>query len=374
MSVKNEVLKSNIPLYDSAYIVDKTIGSGADGIVYIVHLKDNPSAKFAAKVFFKPDDMTDVYWQKHGDEALTSFRISQKNNPNLAKTHEVFVTNDNQIVFIMDYIDGITLRDYLNKHGCLTPKIALNIFKKILNGIKQLHGFKQKIIHRDLKPENIMISHDLSKVIIVDFGISSVVTKDMDKDKVMTNEIDLYGTASYILPDLLEVYKKKDGPRNISVQSDFFSLGIILYEMIMGTLPFNQVKDSDGTLDKRATIKLPLRYDMINISANPTIPPTLENIIYRCITSKPQEIKHRYTDVEQIINDVNNCLPLLDKKSDPTPLLKPVNQRFYQSVPLMDVDQIRQNQKWYKQWWFFGVVFGLAIVLIIVAIIFFFVI
>ncbi|MCQ2957008.1 MAG: serine/threonine protein kinase [Mycoplasmoidaceae bacterium] len=271
--------------------------------------------------------------------------MSQKNNPNLAKTHNVFVTNNNQIVFIMDYIDGITLRTYLNKHGCLTPKVALNIFKKILNGIKQLHGYKQKIIHRDLKPENIMVSHDLSRVVIVDFGISSVITKDMDQNKVMTYEMDLYGTASYILPDLLETYKKKDGPRNISVQSDFFSLGVILYEMIMGTLPFTQIKDSDGSLDKRATIKLPLRYDMINISANPTIPPSLENIIYRCIVSKPSEIKHRYEDIEQIINDVNNCLPLLDKKSDPTPLLKPVNQRFYQSLPLMDVDQIRSNQK-----------------------------
>ncbi|MCQ3914786.1 MAG: serine/threonine protein kinase [Mycoplasmoidaceae bacterium] len=253
------------------------------------------------------------------------------------------VTPNDEIVLIMDYIDGVTLRSYLNKQGCLTPKVALNIFKKMLNGIKQLHHYKQKIIHRDLKPENIMVSHDLSKVVIVDFGISSVVNDDIKK--VMTDELELYGTASYILPDLLAEYANKQGERHISVQSDFFSLGVILYEMIMGTLPFDQLKFPSGQLDKRGTIKLPLRYDMINISSNPTIPPSLENIIYRCIASKPAEKINRYTDVDQIIEDVNKCLPLLDKKNDTTPLLKPVSQRFYQRESLIDLDTIKTNQK-----------------------------
>lgn len=367
-----ETLKVGSTLYDSQYIVDKVLGSGADGDVYIVHLKDYPATKYAAKVFKKPDTVNDAYWRRRGDEALTSIRISQKENPNLAKTHNVIVTPNDEIVLIMDYIDGVTLRSYLNKQGCLTPKVALNIFKKMLNGIKQLHHYKQKIIHRDLKPENIMVSHDLSKVVIVDFGISSVVNDDIKK--VMTDELELYGTASYILPDLLAEYANKQGERHISVQSDFFSLGVILYEMIMGTLPFDQLKFPSGQLDKRGTIKLPLRYDMINISSNPTIPPSLENIIYRCIASKPAEKINRYTDVDQIIEDVNKCLPLLDKKNDTTPLLKPVSQRFYQRESLIDLDTIKTNQKWYKQWYFFAIVFGLAIAIIIVAIIFFFVI
>lgn len=365
-------LKIGAQLYDSQYIVDKILGSGADGDVYIVHLKDFPATKYAAKVFKKPETINDDYWRKRGDEALTAMRISQKRNPNLAVTHNVIVTSDDQIIMIMDYIDGVTLRTYLTNHGCLTPKVALNIFKKMLNGIQQLHHYKQKIIHRDLKPENVMVSHDLSKVIIVDFGISSVVKEDINK--VMTNELELYGTASYILPDLLEIYNPKNETRNISVQSDFFSLGVILYEMIMGTLPFDQVKDATGNLDKRKTIQLPTRFDMVNISANPTIPPMLENIIYRCIASKPQEIKYRYTDIDQIIDDVNKCIPLLDKKTDTTPLLKPVAQRFYQRESLIDVDYIKSQQRWYKQWYFFAIVFGLAVIVIILAIIFFFVI
>ncbi|MCQ3907977.1 MAG: serine/threonine protein kinase [Mycoplasmoidaceae bacterium] len=255
----------------------------------------------------------------------------------------MFVTKDDDIVLIMGYIDGVTLRTYLNRHGALTPKVALNIFKKMLNGIKQLHRYKQQIIHRDLKPENVMVSHDLSKVVIVDFGISSVVKADINE--VMTNEPGLYGTSSYILPDLLPEYGKKEGNKHITVQSDFFSLGVILYEMIMGTLPFEQIKDDNGNLNKTATIKLPLRYDMINISANPTIPTSLENIIFRCIASKEIDKKYRYDDIDQIIDDVNRCLPLLDKKADTTPLLKPVNQRFYQSNPLIDITDTRQNQK-----------------------------
>mgnify|MGYP003293236223 CR=1 FL=1 len=367
----SNTFKTGAALYDSPYIVDKVIGSGADGDVYIVHLNDEPNVKYAAKVFKKPETIDDDYWRKRGDEALTSIRISSKPNPNLAKTHNVIVTDNDDIILIMDYIDGVTLRTYLNRHGALTPKVALNIFKKMLNGIKQLHRYRQQIIHRDLKPENIMVSHDLSKVVIVDFGISSVVKVDIKE--VMTNEPYLYGTSSYILPDLLVEYGKK-GQRHIPVQSDFYSLGVILYEMIMGALPFEQVKDENGQLDKRATIKLPLRFDMINISANPSIPPSLENIIFRCIACKEVDLKYRYEDIDQIIDDVNKCLPILEKRIDSTPLLKPVNQRFLQSNPFIDINDIKQKQKWYKQWWFFLIIFGSAIALIVVAIIYFFVI
>ncbi|MBQ0045550.1 MAG: serine/threonine protein kinase [Mycoplasma sp.] len=369
----SETLKIGSKLYDSQYIVDKVLGSGADGDVYIVHLDGFPRTKYAAKVFKKPETIDDEYWRKRSDEALTAMRISQRPNPNLAKTHNVLVTPNNDIVLIMEYIDGVTLRKYLNEQGCITPKVALNIFKKMLNGVKQLHGYKQKIIHRDLKPENIMVSYDLSKVIIVDFGISSVV-----KDQaIFTNEKWLYGTASYILPDLYEQYKKQDGVKNISVQSDFYSLGVILYEMIMGTLPFDQVKtivNGKETVDAAKTIKLPLRFDMINISSNPTIPPSLENIIYRCIASKKNEIKHRYNDIDEIIDDVNKCIPLLDKKNDTTPLLKPVDKRFYQTLSPIEIDLVKSNQKWYKQWYFFAIVFVLAITIIVAAIIYFFVI
>ncbi len=374
MAEQNNILKPNSPLFNSPYIVEKDIGSGGDGTVYIVHNKNNPTVKYAAKVFKKPEKLTDDYWIKRSNEALTAIRISQKDNPNLAKTYDAFVGDDNQIIFIMEYIDGVTLRNYLQQQYCLTPKVALNIFKKMLNGIKQLHHYKQTIIHRDLKPENIMVSHDLSRVIIVDFGISTVVTKDMDNARVLTNEIEFYGTESYIFPDLFEEFTKKGKVESVSVQSDFYSLGVILYEMIMGKWPFDQIIGPDGKVNKIATIRLAKTYDMINISANPTIPPTLENIIFKCIACKPHDIKYRYTDIDQIIDDVDKCLLLLDKKNDNTPLLKPISQRLYQSNPTIDVEITKNHQRWYKQWWFFAVLFVLVITIIIVAIFFFFII
>ncbi|MCQ2747930.1 MAG: serine/threonine protein kinase [Mycoplasmoidaceae bacterium] len=248
----------------------------------------------------------------------------------------------------MDYIEGKTLFKYLEEHGCLTPKVALNIFKKLLNGVKQLHSYKQKIIHRDLKPENIMVSNDLSKVVIIDFGISSVITEE--DHKVLTDEPQLFGTASYILPDLLDEYKKKE--MNIPVQSDFFSLGVILYVMIMGTLPYKPIedaKDKNGNLDVKPTIRLPQKFDMKNISANPTIPTSLENLIYRCIVSKPAEKKYRYNNIDEIIADTEKCLSIIDKKSDPTPLLKPVSMRLYQQDKLIDLELVKSNQKFFKQ-------------------------
>ena len=144
--------------------------------------------------------------------------------------------------------------------------------------------------------------------------------------------------------------------------------------MILGSLPFEPIYKPDGTIDKTATIKLPLTFDMIHISANPTIPASLENIIYRCLACKKNEIKHRYNYVDEIIEDVKKCLPLLDKKNDSTVLLKPVSQRLYQSYQLIDPDANRGNQKWYKHWYAFALFVGLGVAIIIVSIIFFFVI
>ena len=376
---KQYTLDIGSKLFNRDYIVDQFISyGGINSQIYKVHMRNYPDKQYAAKIIFKPDKCDENFWQKFSQEEITSLRILNK--ANLIQTYETFNFKNDQYdvkVFIMDYTDGISLRKLLQAHGALTPKLALNLFLKILIGIKSLHNFHYCIIHRDLKPENIMLNKNLSNVTILDFGISSVIeiTKQSLRNQqinYITNENDLYGTPPYIIPDALLL--KTNNNYKISVQYDFFSLGIILYEMIMGERPFNDkifAKDEKGHYQSRI-IKLPLIYDMLNISNNPTIPVCLENLIFRCIACKPQDKKYRYDKVEEIIDDVQKCLRIIDRQENDQQLIKPTYERIYQQTPTFNIAKQYKNQPIWKQWWFYFIIssFFVTSLIIIVLLLF----
>jgi serine/threonine-protein kinase len=130
------------------------------------------------------------------------------NKSNIISTYDVIKDDNNQtITIIMEYIDGISLRKYIEQQDGINVKEAIYLFGLILKGIKELHGLRDKIIHRDLKPENILLTKDLSNLKIIDFGISSVVaTTTIDSSQLIkTNEKVLFGTYAYICPDFIEM-------------------------------------------------------------------------------------------------------------------------------------------------------------------------
>ncbi len=355
----------NKPLFNSDYIIDKAVGAGGmSSEVYLVHKEKQPNKFFAAKVIYCEGSYTKDFIKRFGNEAITSLRVWNKKN--VVQTYEVFPTkNDEALVFIMDYIDGISLRKYMDQQGCIGTKPAISIFRKILIGVQQLHSFNRQIIHRDLKPENILLSKDLSKVTVIDFGIATVIEKirqgDEDKEvKVHTDEEMLWGTWPYVIPDALNKAIKPN------VQFDFYSLGVILYRMIMGQFPFIQKANSQA-----AIIRLPLTYDIPNISSNPTIPVALENIIFRCMACKKEDLQYRYNDIQEIIDDLDR----VDiKKKNEGVLLKPINKRRYQQAYIFMQDIIERKQKWYRHWWAFALLGGLWIFQLALFIILFFVI
>ena len=362
-------------LFDSNYIVRNYIASGGmNSEVYAVLLKGDTTNKvYAAKIITKPDNESEKFWRKFADEEVTAFRVTNK--PNLVNTYETFSYKDEKQdvkVFIMDYVEGVSLKEYIYKQGCLTPKVALTIFLKICNGIKALHDFKHQIIHRDLKPENIMLSYDLTKVTIMDFGISSVIQTSLNRDekenvKYLTDENQMFGTAPYIIPDFL------NNNRKATVQYDFFSLGVILHEMIMGQRPFHD-EDMPSTTSQRRIIGLATQYDMYNISANPSIPVALENLIFRLIASKREDLHFRYNSIDEIITDTKNVMLLLNKKDDTTVLLKPANKRIYRTGERFPIDRFKSELPLYKRWSFFIIVVACGIVILLTALLVFFII
>lgn len=375
VSKKQNLQFSKGSLVLGQYQIIKEIGRGGmNSIIYLaedINIDDKEyfslqNKNVAIKVVTKNDTIKDSEWIKFLDECVTSNRAS--NLPNIVKTFQVAkINNDNTIIIVMEYVDGISLRNYLNDHGYLSINESIYFFEKILIGIKELHSFRQKIIHRDLKPENILLSRDLRQVKIIDFGISSVVEiKEHSNSQVYTNESVLYGTYPYISPDVFNMVDNSNNINSslISEQLDFYSLGVIFFEMLVGRKPF--LSDNYNTVD---VIRLPLKYDIpIMSDINPNITPDIENIIFRCMASKESDKKYRYHSVQEIINDVKN-IQNDSSKSITQKLIKPRKERTFQNKNAFDVNRQKQREKFYEKWWFFWLITCTSAAILIVTIV-----
>ena len=137
----------------------------------------------AVKIIEKTEDTDNAQWEKILDEGTTTGRLIGKKN--IVELYEFAKLNENTILIIMEYIDGPTLSKYISNSGVIPLNESIYIFEQVLIGVNELHKNSNIIIHRDLKPDNILISKDLSKVKIIDFGISSVLKKTKDKSNKM---------------------------------------------------------------------------------------------------------------------------------------------------------------------------------------------
>lgn len=375
-----EIKKFNIKIGDiifDHYKVLKQIGKGGmDSIIYLV--EDTTAQKnsfslnyYALKIINRAKDTTDESWARYYDECITCTRISQCEN--VVKTYYIKeIVKDKTIAILMEYVSGNSLREVIEKEGLLSVQEALFLFKKILLALKDLHSFSGKIIHRDLKPENILLSRDRSNLKIIDFGISSVVYSQISKDeakennKFATNEKVLYGTYPYISPDLYNAYRPSSTVEQkfkvINEQCDFYSIGIILYEMLTGNKPFI------GDPNEQSIITLPLKYDLPPLSKNnPKIPLALENVIFRCIASKKEDLCFRYSNVLEIIHDIDDIIKY-PEKARTAQLIKPYSKRTLQAS-FFDIEREKSKLKPYNLPWFYWLFTFLVVALVMSAII-----
>ncbi|AIV03638.1 serine/threonine protein kinase [Candidatus Malacoplasma girerdii] len=373
MEDKQELIfKEHDTVFDQYKIIKEIARGGMNSYIYLAedlknknHLTGN--CFVAIKVINRTSEMTIDDWNRFYDECVTSIRVSGL--PNVIETYRVKKSEDDQnIIVVMEYVNGESLRSVLNKQGQLTLNEALFLFKKLLVALKSLYSFNHKIIHRDLKPENILLSKDRTELKLIDFGIASVInqTKKGISTKLITNESQLFGTYPYLSPDLLKALSTDNEEEKLSVineQCDFFSIGIILYEMLTGNKPFVA---SDYT--KEEVIQLPLKYDLPDLHRiNPKIPLWIENVIFRCIASKPEDIKYRYNNIDEIINEVNQMIASPDLASQQH-LLKPYRNRVMQNASF-NIDKEKSKSKFYNAPWFFFSMAWLTGLLVLTAII-----
>ena len=202
-------------------------------------------------------------------------------HPNIVNVFDVVDEGDSHYI-IMELIEGITLKSYIDKKGHLESREAIGIAIQMAQGMSAAH--QQKIIHQDIKPQNIIISMD-GKVKVADFGIARAVSSNTHGDHAI-------GSVHYVSPE----QARGDF---VDARSDIYSLGITMFEMVTGRLPF----DGENTV---AVAIAHLENPMIPPKeCNPDIPESLEQIILKCTEKKPED---RYDTAEAVIADLRRAL------------------------------------------------------------------
>ena len=261
---------------DRYEILDK-IGTGGMSDVY--KAMDHLLGRNVAVKVLKSEYSEDVnFLSKFRTEAQAAAGLE---HPNIVNIYDV--GSDNKMHYIvMEYVEGITLKTYIEKKEKLSYKEAISIAIQTANGIRVAHN--KQIVHRDIKPQNIMISTE-GKVKVTDFGIARAASSNTINSEAM-------GSVHYASPE-----QARNG--FIDTKSDIYSLGIVMYEMVTGRVPFHgDTVVSVALQHLQEEIVLPSVF-------TPDIPISFEKIILKCVQKSPDR---RYTTIDDLIVDLKRAL------------------------------------------------------------------
>lgn len=270
------ILRPGTFLQDRYEILEQ-IGSGGMSVVY--KAKCHKLNRLVAIKVLKEEFCNDSnFVSKFKMEAQSAAGLS---HPNIVSVYDV-IDEGKLHYIVMELIEGITLKSYIQKKGRLEVKETIGIAIQVAQGIAAAH--EQHIIHRDIKPQNMIISKD-GKVKVADFGIARAVSAQTMTSSAM-------GSVHYISPE-----QARGGFSD--ERSDIYSLGVTMYEMVTGRVPF----EGDNTV----AIALAHLEDVVVPPSvyNPEIPVSLERIILRCMEKKPER---RYRSAQDVITDLRAAL------------------------------------------------------------------
>ena len=270
------------------YKIVKTIGEGGMANVYLA-IDEILNREVAVKILRGDLAEDDKFVRRFQREAISA---SSLNHPNIVEVYDVG-EDDGSYFIVMEYINGVTLKNLVKKRGKLSLVEVVDIMKQLTSGIACAH--KNNIIHRDIKPQNVMILDD-GKIKITDFGIATALNSI---EMTQTNSV--MGSVHYLPPE-------QASGKATTFKSDIYSLGILMYELLTGTIPFK------GETAVEVAMKQ-LKEDLPSIvKKNPEIPQSVENILMRACAKNPL---NRYESVEEMRHDIKVCLDANHAKDKP---------------------------------------------------------
>ena len=270
------MLGTGVMLQDRYEILEQ-IGSGGMSEVY--KAKCHKLNRLVGIKVLKSEFTSDAgFVSKFKMEAQAAAGMS---HPNIVNIYDVVDEGDLHCI-VMELVEGITLKSYINKKGHLGVKESIGIAIQVAQGIEAAH--EQHIIHRDIKPQNMLISKD-GKVKVADFGIARAVSSQTMNSSVV-------GSVHYVSPE-----QARGG--YVDARTDIYSLGITMFEMLTGKVPF----EGENTV----TVALAHLEEPIVLPSmlNPEITPAVEQIILKCTEKKPE---NRYASISDLISDLRKAL------------------------------------------------------------------
>ena len=319
---------SNGQIIGGRYEIVKSIGEGGMANVYLANDKIL-DRKVAIKVLRGDLANDEKFIRRFQREAQSVANLS---HPNIVEVYDV-EEEEGQHYIVMEYIEGKTLKQLLQKRGSLTLSEVIDIMLQLTDGLAHAHD--AYIIHRDIKPQNIMIQDD-GLVKITDFGIAMALNATQ-----LTQTNSVMGSVHYLPPE-------QANGKSSTIKSDIYSLGILMYELITGSVPFKGDNAVEIAL-KHLKEKIPsIRRQ------NPTIPQSVENIVLRATAKNP---KNRYDSVKDMNKDLKECLNE-DKKNekkivfeypendiDDTKVITNVKKSKPEIEEPKDLDEIKEKKK-----------------------------
>jgi beta-lactam-binding protein with PASTA domain len=265
---------------DNRYRIVKPLGAGGMAEVYLAH--DNVLQRdVALKVMSGRYADGEEFVERFKREAQSAAVLS---HPNIVSIYDRGESENGTYYIAMEYLCGGTLKDRILKRGALPPRTAAAVALQIAEALQAAH--EAGVVHRDIKPHNVLVT-EAGNVKVGDFGIARAASSS-----TMTRTGSILGTAHYISPE--QAMGEPVGP-----QSDLYSLGVVLYEMLTGTLPYD-AETSIGIAMKHVNGHLVPPREL-----NPEVPRGMNAVVMRLLEKNPGD---RYADAEELIEDLEKVL------------------------------------------------------------------
>jgi serine/threonine protein kinase/Tfp pilus assembly protein PilF len=229
-----------------SYKLLSVLGEGGMGIVYLAEQTEPVKRQVALKIVKPGMDSKRVIARFEAEKQA----LALMQHPHIAGVYDAGITLTGRPYFVMEYVKGLPITDYCDQHK-LTIKERLNLFVQVCQAVQ--HAHQKGIIHRDIKPSNILVSVENDKPIpkIIDFGVAKATGKPLTEQTLATEDTQLLGTPEYMSPEQADMVTE-----DIDTRSDVYSLGVLLYVLLTGVLPFDpQTLRDSGIENFRKTIR-----------------------------------------------------------------------------------------------------------------------
>ncbi len=212
------------------YELLELIGEGGMGLVYLAEQKEPVKRRLALKIVKPGMDTKQVIARFEAEKQM----LALLDHPNIARVYDAGTTETGRPYFVMEYVKGLPITEYCDQRKSSIEE-RLKLFRQVCEGVQ--HAHQKGIIHRDIKPSNILVTVEGDRAVpkIIDFGIAKAIAQPLTDKTFVTFQGQLLGTPEYMSPEQVDL-----ATQDIDIRSDIYSLGVVLYELLAGALPFER--------------------------------------------------------------------------------------------------------------------------------------